>query len=198
MLTGKKVILRPPKMEDMPKVNFWRNDLELVMLTQGVRFPKTLEMDQDWFNYMLRDKGNRNIYFSIDDAASRSIIGLISLRNIDYVSGTANWGFVIGEREYQGKQYTMEIIYLFMDYVFNTLNLRKLLGSVISCNKQAKQLHNAIGSVVEGTLNQHVYYRGIYHDVYVLSLFRDAYQKREKVIKYFVDQIELSLSTSLV
>jgi len=67
MLIGKNIILRPLKMEDLPKTNEWRNDIELIKLNQGIRFPKTLEMDKDWFNHVLRDTSNRNIYFGTDE-----------------------------------------------------------------------------------------------------------------------------------
>ncbi len=175
MLIGKKVILRALKRDDVPLYNKWRNDLKLISLTMGVRFPKTIAMDEDWFDAVLKDKSNRNVYFSIDSKENGELIGMISLNNIDYVSGIANWGFVIGETENQGKGISREVVDLFCDYAFNTLNLRKLWGFMIECNEGAARMHMRIGSVNEGLLRNHVFYNGEYHDVRVVSLFKDTY-----------------------
>lgn len=38
MINGENIILRPLKIEDLEKTHQWRNDLELIKLTQGIRF----------------------------------------------------------------------------------------------------------------------------------------------------------------
>lgn len=103
MLIGEKIILRPLKIEDLEKTHEWRNNLELIRLTQGIRFPKTLEMDRDWFNYALNDKSNQDIYFGIDEILTGEFLGIIQLNNIDYISRNANWGFMIGETKIKVK-----------------------------------------------------------------------------------------------
>ena len=150
MLIGNKVILRPLKIEDLPKVNQWRNDLELIKLTQGIRFPKTKE--------------------------SGEFIGMISLNNIDYISGTATWGFIIGDINYRGKGYSKEITNLFFDYAFNMLNLRKLWGYMIEGNEGAKKMHERLGSIYEGVLKKHIFYDGKFNDVYIVSIFHDSFK----------------------
>lgn len=175
MLIGEKVVLRPLRMGDIHYVNKWRNNLELIVLTMGIRFPKTLELDEEWFNQVLKDKSNRDIYFSIDIKAKGELIGLISLKNVDFVSGIANWGFVIGESSNQGKGFSREIVSLFCDYAFNMLNLRKLWGFMIESNEGASSMHTRIGSRQEGLLKDHIFYNGRYYDVFIMSLFKKDY-----------------------
>jgi RimJ/RimL family protein N-acetyltransferase len=176
MLIGEKVILRPLKLEDLEKTHEWRNNLELIKLTQGIRFPKTLEMDREWFNHALNDKSNRNIYFGIDEIETGVFVGIIQLNNIDYISGTANWGFIIGDIKNRGKGFSKEAPSLLFDYAFNNLNLRKITGYRISFNKHAFFMHISIGGFVEeGVLKKHVFYEGAYHDVIVLSLFKENF-----------------------
>lgn len=180
MLTGEKIILRPIKIEDLEKVNQWRNNLEMIKLTQGIRFPKTKEMDREWFNNVLTEKSNRNIYFGIDEISSNDFIGIIQLNNIDYISGTATWGFVIGEKEKKGKGYSIEAPKLLFDYAFNCLNLRKIFGYLISYNVATLRMHQKIGNFnEEGILKKHVYFDGEYHDVIILSLFREEYYSKQ-------------------
>jgi len=180
MLIGKNIILRPLKMEDLPKTNEWRNDLELIKLTQGIRFPKTLEMDEDWFNHVLRDTSNRNIYFGIDEIESGEFIGIIQLSNIDYVSGTAIWGLVIGDRKKRGKNYGFDSLSLLFDYAFNVLNLRKISGYHTIFNHAIIAIHKKFNGVFEeARLINHIFVDGKYHDVLILSLFRDDYLRNQ-------------------
>jgi RimJ/RimL family protein N-acetyltransferase len=180
MLIGDKIILRPLKIEDLEKTHEWRNNLELIKLTQGVRFPKSLEMDREWFDNALNDKSNRNIYFGIDVIESSEFVGIIQLNNIDYVSGTASWGFIIGDKNKRGKGISNEAPRLLFNYAFNVLNLRKIYGYMICLNKAAFFMHLAIGNFKhEGTLKQHVFFEGLYHDVLIFSIFREDFFKNE-------------------
>ncbi len=180
MLIGKNIILRPLKMGDIEKTHEWRNNLEFIKLTQGVRFPKTLEIDKEWFDNALNDKSNRNIYFGIDEIESNDFIGIIQLNNIDYISGTAIWGFIIGEKSKQGKGYSVEAPTLMFDYAFNYLNLRKIFGYPIAFNISTIRMHEKIGNFKEeGRLMQHVFYNGEYHDIIILSLFKEDFLKAQ-------------------
>jgi len=177
MLKGKKIVLRPLKIEDLERTHEWRNNIELIKLTQGIRFPKTMEMDKEWFDIALNDKSNRNIYFGIDEIISNEFIGIIQLNNIDYISGTCNWGFILGEINNRGRGYSIDAPELLFDYAFNILNLRKITGYRIAFNKAAYFMHQSLGGFIEeGILTKHVYFDNKYHDVIILSLFKEDYQ----------------------
>jgi len=176
MLKGNNIILRPLKIEDLQKTIQWRNDLELIKLTQGIRFPKTLEIEEAWFKRATTDISNKNIYFGIDEISTNDFIGIIQLNNIDYISGTAIWGFIIGDKDKQGKGYSVEAPRLMFKYAFSVLNLRKIYGYPICLNKATFRMHEKIGGFIEeGRLKRHVYYDGEYHDVLILSLFRENF-----------------------
>jgi RimJ/RimL family protein N-acetyltransferase len=179
MLIGKNIILRPLKIDDLIKVHEWRNNLELIKLTQGIRYPKTLEMGKAWFDNALNDKTNRNIYFGIDEMETNNFIGIIQLNSIDFISGTATWGFIIGDKENQGKGYSIEAPELLFNYAFNILNLRKIFGYLNIFNIASIRMHQKLGGFIEeGRLKNHIYYDGKYHDVIILSLFIDDWQKK--------------------
>lgn len=178
MLIGEQIVLRPLKIEDLDKTHEWRNNLELIKLTQGIRFPKSLEMDREWFENALNDKSNRNIYFGIDEIETGEFVGIIQLNSIDYISGTAIWGFIIGDKINQGRGFSVEAPTLLFDYAFNILNLRKIFGYPISFNNATLHMHKKIGNFVEeGRLKSHVFFDGRFHDVLILSLFRKDYLK---------------------
>jgi RimJ/RimL family protein N-acetyltransferase len=178
MLIGEKIILRPLKIQDINLVNQWRNDLELTRQTMGIRFPKTLEMDEEWFNQVLRDKSNRNIYWGIEIKESHEFIGIASLTNIDYISGVGDFGWMIGSLKFRGLGYGKEAEKLINEYAFSVLNLRKLVRYILDHNTISRSiLSNGGLSKEEGRLKDHYYFDGRYHDVIIMALFRDDYYK---------------------
>ncbi|MBA5247450.1 GNAT family N-acetyltransferase [Marnyiella aurantia] len=177
MLKGEKVILRPLKIEDLDKTHEWRNNLELVKLTQGIRFPKTKEMDREWFDYVLNDKSNRNIYLGIDEIESGEFSGIISLNTIDWISGTCTYGLIVGDNEKQGKGYTKEAAKLLFRYAFNVLNLRKIQAQIIAINRPAIILHKLMGGFKQEALfKEHIYADGKYEDMVIMALLKNDFK----------------------
>lgn len=180
MLIGDNIILRPLKIEDLEKTHEWRNNLKLIKHTQGIRFPKTIEMDQEWFQNVLIDTSNRNIYFGIDVLPTNEFIGIVQLNNIDYISKTATWGIVIGETSEHGKGFSVEASKLMLDYGFRILNLRKFNCYVLDYNKATHMMLKSIGGFEkEGRLRNHFFFDNEYHDVIILSLFKENFTPNE-------------------
>lgn len=178
MLVGKKIILRPLKIDDVEKTHKWRNSIELIKLTQGIRFPKTLEMDKEWFEHVLKDKSNRAVFFGLDEIETGEFIGIYQLNNIDYISGTAILGYVIGDSNKRGKGFGIEASNLILKYAFNVLNLRKITTYNSSFNKATLAVQNKVGAFkAEGVLKNHIYFDGEYHDVIILSLFKKDFEE---------------------
>jgi RimJ/RimL family protein N-acetyltransferase len=171
MLKGDKIILRPLKITDLDKTIQWRNDIELLKLTQGIRFPKTHEMEKAWFDNVLNDTSNKNIYFGIDEISTNNFIGIIQLNNIDYISRNCEFGIVIPDSKNQGKGYAKNAMQLLFDYATNVLNLKKIYLKVIDINEKAKKLYINFGFKDEGLLKEHVYYDKRFYDLYIMSLF---------------------------
>lgn len=180
MLIGENLILRPLKRSDSEVVKKWRNDLETIKMAQLIRFPKTDEMDKEWWDHVLTDKSNRNIYFAVTIKSSQNIIGIIQLTNIDWISGTAVWGLIIGDKSNQGKGYGTEAARILFDYAFNVLNLRKIFGYPIEFNKSTLRMHKKIGQFSEeGRLKKHVYFENKYYDVLIISIFKEEYLRNQ-------------------
>lgn len=171
MLLGNKVTLRPLRHDDIKETQKWRNDLDLIKNTQGIRYPKTYEMENEWFDFVLNDKNNRNIYFAIEIRETGTFIGIIHLNNIDYISRTGTIGIFIGDKEMHGKGYSSESVKLLLDYSGKYLDLRKILAYIISYNVPSIRMFIKIGFKEEACLKKHVYYSGEYHDVIIYSYF---------------------------
>lgn len=176
MLEGKNIILRPLKRSDKEKTIQWRNNLEIIELAQLVRFPKTDEMEDAWFDNALTDTSNRNIYFALEEKKTKKFVGIIQLNQIDWISRTAIWGFIIGDKNDRGKGYSVEAPKLLFDYAFNILNLRKIFGYPLSNNHATIRMHEKIGIFKnEGVLKNHIYFNNKYYDVNILSIFKEDF-----------------------
>ena len=177
MLQSKNLRLRALKISDLPFINEWRNDIENKIMSQGYRLPVTEMQDENWLRAKMTNTQPNEVYFIVETLDESVPIGLIQLTNIDFISGTAIWGFIIGNKKKRGLGYSVEAPLILFDYAFNILNLRKIYGYPVDFNKSTLRMHEKIGHVhKEGLLKQHYYLNGKYYDVLILSFFRDDFQ----------------------
>ncbi|MCF6296423.1 MAG: GNAT family N-acetyltransferase [Flavobacteriaceae bacterium] len=171
MIKGEKVVLRPLKKEDWKKSLIWRNDLELTSLVMSHAFPITENLEIEWYDNLLREKSNEKIYFAIDEL-NGNFIGIVYLTEINWIHGTCKFHILIGEKVDQGKGYGKEVLSLIQKYVFDILNLRKIILEVIETNTRAINLYKNFGFRVEGTLEKQFYFNKVFHSVLIMSLFK--------------------------
>jgi RimJ/RimL family protein N-acetyltransferase len=163
-------------MEDLEKTIHWRNNLDFIRMTQGIRFPKSLEMEKDWYQRILTDISNKNVFFGIEDNETKSLVGVTQIYDIDYVSSNAKWGIILGEKATHGKGYSHEALKLLFNYAFNILNLKKLNCFVLKMNIACLVMLQKLGNInEEGVLARHFYFDGQYHDVVILALFKEDF-----------------------
>ena len=75
---------------------------------------------------------------------------------------------------------------LLLDYGFQYLNLRKVVGEVLAENKRAIRFDEGLGMKIEGVRREHVFYDGAFHDVLLFALFRDAfYNQPTRYVRLF-------------
>lgn len=177
MIKGKGIVLRAFAESDLPVVNLWRNDLKNKIQAQGFRLPVSLDMDKRWFQEKIHSNDDRNIFFIVADIVSNNPLGIIQINNIDYISGNAIWGFIIGEKSRRGSGIETEAPKLLLNYAFNILNLRKLVCYTLSLRPGSQKLLSKVGKVrEEGILKSHYFFNGIYYDVHISSFFREDFE----------------------
>lgn len=84
---------------------------------------------------------------------------------------------------------------VFIDYLFNEFNFRKITGYVLESNMPAWQ--SALGSVMrlEGQLRRHEFVSGGWSDVFMVALFEDDWRDRRATT--FVVEVEQLRSDSV-
>ena len=163
-----RVILRPVLADDVPTILRWINDPEVNQFL-GTRMPMMEADEQDWFNNLHTRKPKDFVLAVIADSV---IIGVMGIHNVDWRSGTATTGAMIGEKAYWNRGYGTEAKMLLLDFAFNTLNLRKIRSSVIEYNTRSYAYSLKCGYTEEGRLKgQHVSHGRCWDEI-ILAVFR--------------------------
>lgn len=177
MIEGKKIRLRSLCKDDLYTINKWRNNLHNRILTQGYRGPVTIELDSLWLDRVLNNSEIHDIYFGIENKPAKILVGIIQLNNIDFISGVASCGILIGEEEKRGKDIGFESFRALLYYAFFVLNLRKIITYIAAFNKRALKVQEKVGQGhTEACLKAHYHCMGHYVDLYIQSFFRDDFE----------------------
>jgi diamine N-acetyltransferase len=130
-IVGKKVALGPLSRELVPLLTRWSNELAS-RRNIGTPLPRTLEWRAARYE---RDAlGEDGVDFVVYARAAWQPIGTVSLFDIDYRNGSANFGILIGEPDRRGKGYGTEATRLMLDYAFTALGLRNVGLTVAEWN----------------------------------------------------------------
>jgi RimJ/RimL family protein N-acetyltransferase len=173
-LKGPHVTMRPVAQTDLPLLAKWINDPE-VRIYLGTVKPITLEDEAAWYK-ALQGRSDTNMVLIIE--VDGKPIGNMGIHRINAVSGTAETGALIGEKEYWGKGYGKEAKMLLLYHAFHTLNLRKINSRVFAYNKRSVAYSLASGYKEEGRLIDQHYRDGKYWDEVILSIFREDWEPR--------------------
>jgi len=169
MIDGKNICLRSLTKKDFDKTFKWHNDLELKNLTLSHPFPVTDVQEEEWYNSLLKDSSNKNVYFGIEDKSNKELVGIIFLSKINTIHQTCWLGVFLGEESARGKGFGKEAVSLIVDYAFTSLNLRKVSLEVVNTNKNAIIVYKKLGFDIEGKLKNYVWISNNFYDVLLMS-----------------------------
>jgi RimJ/RimL family protein N-acetyltransferase len=176
MLEGDRVRLVPPRREYIEQFQKWMTDPEITQYLRMFR-PITRDMEEDWYNTL--KKRENDFIFSIvilDDENDEILIGNCEIK-VDWKNRVGSCGIVIGEKDYHSKGYGTEAMKLLVDYGFNTLNLNRIELSTFNFNLRALKSYKNVGFKEEGARRQTIYVNGEYHDVIILGILKNEWQK---------------------
>lgn len=141
MLTGYDVILKRLTEEKLEMVRQWRNDPKISkhMFFQDYITP---EMQQKWFQTINNDE---NLYLIIK--YKNEDIGLINLKDIDYSKKVGEFGIFIYEDKYLATDISYRAHLLFLDYIFEELNIEEVFAHVRKENSQSERMAFYLGYV---------------------------------------------------
>lgn len=167
--------LRELERKDLPTINKWRNDPELIsLLGAPYRFINPM-VDEKWFDNYMSARNNTVRCSIVDD--NNEIVGLITLASIDHLNQSAELHIMIGEKDNQGKGAGTFAVKAMLEHAFYNLNLHRIELSVLENNHRARHLYEKVGFIYEGTKRQAKYKNGSFIDMLIYAVLKDDYMK---------------------
>lgn len=175
MIAGEHVILRAFEREDAERCYRWMNDPNIVRTLKS-RYPIAFQNEMEWLDRAMHGSATER-HFAIERKDDRTHIGNASIHDIKWVSRIAAFGLFVGEPSAWNRGFGSDAIRTLVRFAFDEMNLQKLRIHVFDYNDRAKHVLESQGFVQEGRLRREFYRDGAYHDIVILSTFRDAPQE---------------------
>lgn len=172
MIIGNKVKLCALNESDSSKILEWINNPELKKMI-GTVFPISNLEHKIWFEKKITNNNYERI-FGIKEFRGESLIGIIGLKNIDYVNSNAELYIYLGEEESKGRGLGKDAITTLIKFAFEEMNLHRLYLEVFSYNLPAQSSYKKSGFKVEGILKESLYREGKYHDKVIMGIIKNS------------------------
>lgn len=175
MMLGKKVFLRLMEEKDVPHKVKWINDPE-IRSTLNFDYPISEIGTKKWLNAVSGSPERRD--FIVCDNENKNQIGYGGLLNIDFKNSKAESYMGIGEKDYHGKGYGIEIRNILLNYAFEELGLNKIYSYVWDQNQSMIKLNKRVGFQIEGLLREDILSHGELRNRYVMGILRKEFLSR--------------------
>ncbi len=184
MISGERVNLRALEPEDLDNCMSWINDPEVTNNLSIGLWPTSRKSEEAWLAGRASgtDQANKVLAIETKDGL---YLGNIGLHGIDYVSGAAELGIVIGRKDYWSKGYGTDACRALLRHAFANLRLRKVILRVFGSNDRARKAYEKLGFREVGRLKSHTLKNGVYEDEVVMEVFAeeltgaDTFQRHE-------------------
>ena len=184
-IKGTSIVLRKLVEDDAAESFAIRDSTRAKYLNAG---PKNIEDQKNW----IRSRPSNEINFAIT-SLENTILGLISLINIDFISLTAEPArFILKNQNLAvNSPVVFEALYMIYEYSFYDLNLRKLHGNIAQSNDRMVKFQLNLGMKTEGKLLSHKMINNQYEDLILVSLFKTDYEeKTRELLKTMINSFQ--------
>lgn len=177
MITGKNVRLRAIERDDIQRFTRWLNDPDVIKYTT-LNSPVSQVMEEKWFDHQLEILPTQGQVLAVEARVGDDWvhIGVCDLHAIEPVNNMAEFGIMIGDKEYWSKGFGTETVKLMLKHGFEDLNLNRIYLYVVAEHSRGIKTYEAAGFKKEGMLRQALYKNGIYNDVVLMSVLHSEWK----------------------
>lgn len=169
---GEHLYLSPVNSEEVDAYWKWMNEDKTLAVNFGLYAqPVSSKSDLKWLYEPPKDMHRFGIVLLDND----TLIGGISLHNIDHLNRNAYIGIFIGGEEQRGKGYGAEAIRLILNYGFKTLNLHSINLTVHADNYAGISCYKKLGFLEVGRLPEVLFIDGKYTDKIYMSMLEHEF-----------------------
>ena len=165
------IYLRELTQNDLPTINEWRNDPEVIRLL-GANFHFIgPAVDAKWFVDYLANR-NSAVRLAIVTSESDIFIGLVNLTSIHAINRSAEFSIMLGNKEFWSKGIGHKATNLMLHHGFHDLNLHRIYLTVLLTNSRAIKLYKNLDFKEEGTHIDAVFKEGRFCDLMSMALLK--------------------------
>ncbi len=174
-LETERFILRPLERADVTgRLVRWLHDDDLLRYVELPARPST----NDFLRFMRRFDNVTHYLLGIFEKPDERLLGFYQVHTEPQL-GRASTEVMIGDRRHWGTNTVFETRARLLDYLFDTLGLYRVYGTVHARNLPALFNYKALGFTCEGILRGHaVTSDGDHADVYFFGMVRDEWLDR--------------------
>lgn len=173
---GKRIYLRPTEESDAETLSRALTDETEPDFYDDGRVPTSAIAFEHWLRELASDSAHREMTFAICWIADDTCIGMVSIRHIDLVNGTAETGSGLFSADHRGKGIGTEAKHLLLRYGFEVLGLHAISSSVFSANTRSAAALRKQGYRLAGRLTADVHRRGRYMDTLMFDVLRHEWE----------------------
>ena len=172
-LTGKRVVLRPPRASDVAERMELGAHAEIVRMYGG-SVARLGAMTEAAARRWVQDLVDHDYAWVIEADA---LIGLVRLDRVDLVDRRASLAIGIEDPARLGIGLGSEAIRLILDFAFQELKLHRISVRVIAYNERAIRAYLKCGFVVEGREREAACVDGEWHDDVMMGILEAEYTR---------------------
>ncbi len=168
--------LRPLNWANIEKHYEWNNDEELNYYDSDFPYEKeSFESFKTRFKALHHPGNTKAGIFEIIHKENNELIGIVDFHSIDLINKRCFLEITIAVEKYRNKGYGKDALKKALYHCFNVMKLNKVSTSSFDFNASWINLVARVGFKQEGTLRQHVFKRGKYHDKLIYGLLAEEY-----------------------
>jgi RimJ/RimL family protein N-acetyltransferase len=175
-LHGERLYLRPLVEGDLdgPYVS-WLNDEEVCRGNSHHVFPYERTRAEAYLQHA--NTTDRDLILACVLHEGHRHIGNVALQGIDWISRTADFAILLGDKSVWNEGYGTEAARLLLTHGFRALNLRRVTAATYDFNTAMRRLALELGMTEEGVRRSAAFKEGRYADVVEYGILRDEYER---------------------
>ena len=176
-IVGERVYLSPISVSEDDTENYikWMNNKEVAVNFGQYNHVVSSKNDLKWLFEPPSDMQR----YAIVRLDNDTLIGSISIHNIDHLNRNAFIGIFIGEEEHRNKGYGTDAIRTLLEYGFKTLNLHNIMLTVRANMEAAIACYKKTGFREVGRLPEWVFINGQYVDKLYMGILAKEFDQQQ-------------------
>ncbi len=180
MIYGRKLLLRPFRIEDLERLHAYANDMDVAVPSGKLPVPVSVGAVLIGREGPTAGYAADAVVFAIE--AANRFIGTCALQQFDPIARTCELRIIIADRAFWGRSFGREVTGLLLEYAFRQHNIHRIWINILGNNPRALRCFAACNFVEEGRLRQHIWNDGEYVDQVFMGLLRSDWQAQQTAV----------------